>query len=78
MTGDVNLDGVITSADIIYKVNFVFKGGFAPLPCEGAGDVNCSGSVTSSDIIGLVNFVFKSGDPPCDVCQAYDLAWTCP
>jgi hypothetical protein len=29
--GDVNADCRITSSDIIYLVNFVFKGGAAPL-----------------------------------------------
>jgi hypothetical protein len=68
LTGDVNVSGNITSADIIGLVNFVFKGGNAPLPCTASGDVNCSGTVTSADIIGLVNFVFKGGSPPCDAC----------
>lgn len=63
--GDVNSSGAINSSDIIYLVNYVFKGG--PLPaCSGiTGDVECSGAVTSSDIIYLVNFVFKGGLPPC-------------
>jgi hypothetical protein len=78
MTGDVNTNGSITSSDVIALVNYVFKGGAAPLPCAAAGDVNCNASVTSSDIIELVNYVFKSGDPPCDVCGAYGLGWTCP
>jgi len=69
MTGDVNVTGDITTADIIYLVGYVFKGGPAPLPVEGAGDVQCDGTVTSSDIIYLVNYVFKSGPPPCDVCS---------
>jgi len=68
LPGDVNVTGSVTSADIIYLVGFVFKGGVAPLPCEANGDVNCSGSVTSADIIYLVGFVFKGGDPPCDIC----------
>jgi len=76
--GDQNTDGLITSADIIQQVNFVFKGGFAPLPCEGAGDINCSGAVTSADIIMLVNFVFKGGAEPCNLCQAMGLGWACP
>ena len=46
LTGDVNLSESLTSADIIYLVNFVFKSQAAPLPCEAAGDVNCSGGVT--------------------------------
>lgn len=69
-TGDVNLSGTITSADIIGLVNYVFKGGAQPLPCIASGDVNCSGAVTSADIISLVNYVFKAGPPPCDACTS--------
>jgi hypothetical protein len=68
LTGDVNTTGDITSADIIYLVNYVFKAGATPLPIASAGDVDCTGAVTSSDIIYLVNHVFKAGALPCDVC----------
>jgi len=64
-TGDVNFDGVMTSGDIIYLVNYTFKGGPPPQPVPAAGDVNCDGNVTSADIIFMVNFVFKSGPGPC-------------
>ena len=77
-TGDVNSSGTLTSADIIYLVNFVFKSGADPLPCEAAGDVNCSGTITSADIIYLVNYVFKSGAAPCDVCTIVPGLWSCP
>lgn len=70
MTGDVNLSGSLTSADIIYLVNHVFKGGSAPQPCSAAGDVNCNGSVTSADVISMVNHVFKGGPVPCDGCTS--------
>jgi plastocyanin len=66
--GDVNANGTITSADIIYLVNHVFKGGPAPLPVPAAGDVNCSTTLTSADIIYLVNHVFKGGSAPCASC----------
>ena len=66
--GDVNVSGAITSADIIYMVNHVFKGGPAPLPVPEAGDVNCSGTLTSADIIFLVNHVFKGDVGPCASC----------
>ena len=62
----------------IYLVNFTFKGGSAPLPCEASGDVNCSGSVTSADIIYMVQHVFKSGPAPCDICTLIPETWTCP
>jgi hypothetical protein len=64
-TGDTNFDGVITSADIIHLVNYVFKGGAPPLPVPRSGDIDCSGAITSADIIALVNYVFKGGAPPC-------------
>ena len=76
--GDVNMNGVITAADIVYVVLFIFRSGFTPTPCEGAGDVNCSGRVTSADIIYLVSYVFKGGELPCDVCEGFNLGWSCP
>jgi hypothetical protein len=79
MTGDVNETSSITSADVVVMVNFTFKGGVEPIPCEAAGDVNCSGQCTAADIIGIVNYVFKGGDAPCDVCSLIELGtWTCP
>jgi hypothetical protein len=66
ITGDPNLDGSITAADIIYMVNYVFKGGPEPLPVAAAGDVNCDGSATASDVIYLVGHVFKGGPAPCN------------
>lgn len=63
--GDANASGAISSADVIYLVNYVFKAGAEPLPVVAAGDVNCTGGITSSDIIYLVNFVFKGGPAPC-------------
>jgi hypothetical protein len=68
LPGDVDTSGTITSADIIYLVNFVFKAGPPPRPVREAGDVNCTSAITSSDVIYLVNYVFKGGPPPCDVC----------
>jgi hypothetical protein len=62
--GDVNNSGSINSTDIIYLVNFVFKGGQPPIPTADEGDVDCSGNITSSDIIFLVNYVFKGGPEP--------------
>jgi hypothetical protein len=62
--GDVTGDGTFTAADIVYLVNYEFKGGAAP-PVAGHGDCHCDGIVTAGDVIRLVNFVFKGGPPPC-------------
>ena len=68
MRGDVNESGTINSADIIYLVNFVFKGGPGPTCSSTQGDVNCNGVTNSADIIFMVNFVFKGGPPPPSSC----------
>ena len=65
LCGDVNEDGSVTSGDIIYMVNHVFKGGEPPRPVPASGDVDRSSALTSADIIFLVTFVFKSGTAPC-------------
>jgi hypothetical protein len=76
-TGDVNLDLALTSADVIWIVNYVFKSGFEPFPCPAAADVNCSSQATSADVIFLVNHVFKGGPAPCDVCTLIPGTWSC-
>ena len=77
VTGDVDENTNLTSADIIYLVNFVFKGGPGPIPCDAVGDVDCNGSVTSGDIIYMVNHVFKGGPAPCDACTLWPDTWPC-
>lgn len=63
--GDVNKDLKKNLADIIFLVNYIFKGKQAPDPKE-LGDVNCTGgSPNLTDIVHMVNFVFKGGPPPC-------------
>ena len=70
LTGDVNVSGSVTAADIIAIINEIFLEGPGLQPCRGAGDVDCSGSVTSADVIYLVFYVFKSGIEPCDICES--------
>jgi hypothetical protein len=79
VAGDQNQDGVVTASDVIYLVNFIFKGGPNPQPCEAMGDSNCDAAVTAGDIIYLVNHTFKGGPPPCDVGELISNGtWTCP
>ncbi|MCJ7458213.1 MAG: SBBP repeat-containing protein [candidate division Zixibacteria bacterium] len=61
--GDANADGQLTVSDVIYLVNYLFKGGSEPAPFE-AGDVNCDAAITVSDVVYLVNYLFKGGPPP--------------
>jgi hypothetical protein len=63
--GDANADAVISSADVVYLINYLFIGGPEPMPLE-AGDANCDGVVSSADVVYLINYLFIGGPPPCD------------
>jgi len=67
IAGDANRDHKITVADVVYLVNYLFKGGPAPSPSE-AGNVNGDNKVTVSDVVYLVNYLFKGG--PRAQCRA--------
>ena len=77
ITGDVNSDYRLSTADIIATLGFIWKGLPMPHPCLAVADVNCSGSTTSADIIYLVQFMFRGGPEPCDVCTLYPDDWDC-
>jgi hypothetical protein len=61
--GDVNLDGQLSVADVVYLVNYLFKGGPAPQLFIVA-DVNRDGKLTVADVIYLINYLFKGGPAP--------------
>ncbi len=62
--GDANRDGNLSVSDVVYLINYLFKGGPTLNPLE-AGDVNCDGKVTVSDVVYLINYLFRGGPPPC-------------
>lgn len=72
ITGDCNVDGNITQADIIYLIQHLLRGGPFPIPLAEAGDVNCDGTLALSDVIYLVNHVLKGGPSPCNACSLLD------
>jgi hypothetical protein len=61
--GDANGDGKVSVGDVVYLINYLFKGGPAPNPM-GAGDANHDGFVTVGDCVYLINYLFKGGSPP--------------
>jgi hypothetical protein len=61
--GDVNADRVVNVGDVVYLVNYLYRGGPEPCPVE-AGDVNCDGVVNVGDIVLLVNYLYRGGPPP--------------
>ena len=65
LCGDVNKDGVVNSADIIYLINYLFISGPAPIPIIQVGDVNRDGVVNVTDVVYLINYLFIGGPAPC-------------
>jgi hypothetical protein len=63
LRGDVNANGVINSADVVYLINYLFISGPAPVPWR-AGDVNADGAINASDVVYLINYLFIGGPPP--------------
>jgi hypothetical protein len=64
--GDITGNGNVDIADAVYLINYIFKGGPAPDPFDGA-DVNCDGSVNIGDAVYYIQYIFRGGPAPC--CQ---------
>jgi len=65
--GDCTNDSLIDVGDVVYLINYLFRGGTAPDPvCQG--DVNCSGLADIGDVILLINYLYKGGTAPCFGC----------
>ncbi len=62
--GDSNGDSLLNMSDLVYVVNYLFKGGPPPTPLQ-AGDLNCDSKTSLTDLYYLINYFFKSGPPPC-------------
>lgn len=64
MCGDANGDGNVGIGDAVYIVNYVFRGGPAPIPLE-AGDANGNGEIGIGDAVYIVTYIFRGGPAPC-------------
>lgn len=62
--GDVTGDGIVNIADVVYLVNYLYRGDDPPDPPE-AGDVNCDGIIDVGDVVYLINYLYRGGPPPC-------------
>lgn len=61
--GDANHDGLINLGDVVYLINYLYKGGPAPVPLQ-AGDANCIGAVDLGDLVYLISYLYKGGPAP--------------
>jgi hypothetical protein len=67
--GDVNDDGTLNAADVVYLIDYLFIGGPEPKPMECVGDVNGDGIVDISDVVYLINYLFIGGLAPGGCCE---------
>ena len=63
LLGDVTGDGLVDASDIIFLINYLFRGGPAPDPLN-KGDVTDDGEVTASDVVYLISYLYRGGPPP--------------
>lgn len=65
--GDVAdpMDGVIDITDLVYLIDYMFRGGPAP-PCLEEADVNGDGAdqIDISDLLYLIDYMFRNDSPP--------------
>ena len=61
--GDVNGDGAVNSADIVFLIDYLFREGPSP-PVLNAADPTGDCDINSSDIVYLTDYLFKGGPSP--------------
>ncbi len=70
LCGDVDVDGGHNVVDLTYMVDYLFKGGPAPLPSTCCGDYDGSGPplLDVADLSYCVDYLFRGGPPPVPGC----------
>ena len=66
INGDANRDGIINILDVVYLINYKYKGGPSPDPII-AGETDCIDPINILDIVYLINFKYKGGPEPCAI-----------
>lgn len=64
--GDVYFDGVISIADPVNLINYIFAG--TDLDCPDATDADCDGVAMITDAVYLINYIFADGPLPGIAC----------
>jgi hypothetical protein len=58
ISGDANSDGIVDAADLVYLIDYLFRGKWPPSP-ESLGDFSGDGKVDVSDVVALINYLFR-------------------
>ena len=65
IAGDVNNDGQVNVADMVYLIAFLYQNGPPPAAGNAVCDINCDGAVNLADVIYLYKYLFFAGPAPC-------------
>jgi hypothetical protein len=94
--GDVNASDTLDLpsldvSDLVYLINYLYKGGPAPLPFADQGNVDGMGpyggpndllcpknNVDVQDLVYLLNFIYRNGPPPVDYVRYIEQFWSRP
>jgi hypothetical protein len=63
--GDYNNDGNVNIGDAIFLIDFIYRGGNAPVGGAGRADANCDGNIDITDVVYNIKFQFEGGPEPC-------------
>jgi hypothetical protein len=63
LRGNMNGDGAIDIGDVVYLINYLFRGDLPPDPPQ-SGDVNSDGKLNIADIVYLLNYLYRGGPSP--------------
>ncbi len=63
---DASADDFVDIGDLVYLVDYMFRGGLVPI-CFEESDVVSDGSVDIGDLVALVGYMFRNG-PELDAC----------
>ena len=73
--GDVNNDGHLNIADLVFLIRYALKGPFPEpwtdpaCPCLNRADWNCNGKINLADIVGMVRYLVRFPAPgPANPC----------
>jgi hypothetical protein len=62
MCGNVDRDGSVTIADVVYYINYLFRNG--PGIWSYMSDANADGASGITDVVYLISYLFKGGPAP--------------
>ena len=65
--GDASSDSLVDVADVVFLLNYLYKGGDEPCVMEAA-DPNADCQVDLGDVVYLLGFLYREGAPPQPGC----------